>query len=224
MKRKLLNFIGIGAIAAVMLAAAPAGATGGTATVNVVHGIPGVAVNVCVDGHSVADNFRYGNKIVGAQLPAGAHGVKLVAAGAPCTSSAILSKDYTLADGVNYTIVANLNASGTANLLAFGNNVRKVDAGMARLTVRHTAEAPAVNVWANGSKLIGGTSFTWSKSRKFDVPAGCYRVKVTLPGSGKAVIGPVTLRLSAGKAYQVYAVGSAGHFRLVAVATPVGTR
>ena len=179
---------------------------------------------MCVDGGSVADNFRYGNKTVGAQLPAGAHVVKLVAAGAQCTSSPILSEDYTLADGVNYTIVANLNAAGTANLLAFGNNVHKVDVGMARLTVRHTAEAPAVNVWASGSRLIDGTSFTWSKSRKFDVPSGTYRVKVTLPGSSNAVIGPVTLHLSAGKAYQVYAIGSAGHFRLVAVGTPVGTR
>jgi hypothetical protein len=78
--RKIRMVLAAGVMSATLLAAGPAHA-GGTATVNVVHGIPGVAVNVCVDGTSVRDDFRFGRKIVGAELPAGSHRVKLVPSG-----------------------------------------------------------------------------------------------------------------------------------------------
>jgi len=194
------------------------------ATVNVVHGIPGVAVKVCVDGKAVVDNFRYGHTIVGAKLPPTTHKVRLVAAGKPCRSTAILKSRYTLAKGRAYTIVANLDASGTPNLKAFADNAKPTPSGAARLTVRHTAEAPAVNVWANKARLIGGTGFTWGKGATLGVPAGTYRVKVTLPGSRQPVIGPTSKTLAAGHAYQVYAVGGPGHYRLITVKSHVGTR
>lgn len=216
--------VAVGAAAmTTMLVAAPATA-GSTATVNVVHGIPGVAVKVCLDGKPVVDNFRFGNKIVGATLPATTHKVRVVAAGKPCRSHAILASRYTLTKGRNYTLVANLDASGSPNLKAFVNNVRPTAAGKARLTVRHAANAPAVNVWADGAKVIGGTRFTWGKGATLGVPAGTYKVKVTLPGSRHPVIGPVSKELAGGRAYQVYAVGAPGHFRLITVKTPVGTR
>jgi hypothetical protein len=68
-------------------------------------------------------------------------------------------------------------------------------------------------VWADGTKLIGGKKFSWGRSATLPVSAGSYRVEVTPPDSRKAVIGPVTQRLTAGGAYQVYAVGSAGHYQ-----------
>lgn len=205
------------------LATAPANAAG-HATVNVVHGIPNVAVKVCVDGNKVVDDFRYGQKVVGAQLSAGKHHVRIVPAGTACKAPAILHSAYTLSGGGNYTVVANLNAQGTPNLAAFTNNVRPTPRHQARLTVRHTAQAPAVNVWAGSTKLIGGTDFTWGKSATLTVPRGTYRVKVTLPGSRKPVIGPRRTTLRQGRAYQVYAVGSPGHYRLVTVKVPVGIR
>jgi hypothetical protein len=211
-----------GVMTATLWAASPASARG-TATVNVIHGIPGVAVNACVDGTSVRDEFRFGRKIVGASLPAGSHRVKIVPAGSDCSVPAILAERYRLMTGTNVTIVANLDASGTPNLKVFANNVRPVDAGKARLSVRHTANAPAVNVWANGSRLIRGTGFTWGKSATLQVPEDRYRVKVTLPGAKAAVIGPATLRLGAGKAYQVYAVGNAHEYGLVKISSRVGT-
>jgi hypothetical protein len=207
----------------VPLAAAPASAAG-HATVNVVHGIPKVPVKVCVDGAKVADGFRYGDTIAGARLSAGKHRVKLVAAHKPCASPAILKSTYTLHAGRNYTVVANLNAHGKPNLAAFRNNVRPTARHQARLTVRHTAQAPAVNVWAGSTKLIDGKDFTWGGSETLAVPRGTYRVKVTLPGSRKPVIGPQRATLRQGRAYQVYAVGSPQHYRLVAVSVRVGTR
>ena len=198
-------------------------AAAGKASVNVVHGIPGVPVAICVDGAKVVDDFRFGEKLVGAQLAAGQHRVKVVAAGNACSAAAVLRAGYSLEAGRNYTVVANLDASGDPNLLAFANNVRPTRPGYARLTVRHTAQAPAVNVWANGTKVIGGTSFTWGDQRTLGVPSDTYRTKVTLPGSRKAVIGPADLTLRAGRAYQAYAVGSPDHYRLVVLKVAVGT-
>jgi hypothetical protein len=204
------------------MAGAPAGAAG-KATVNVVHGIPGVPVKVCVDGAAVADDFRYGHKIFGARLPAGEHKVKLVAAGHACGASAILRHRYDLQAGTNVTIVAALDADGDPRLKVWPNKVKQTDAGMARISVRHAAQAPAVNVWANGSPLIGGRHFDWGSGATAMVPEDEYTVKVTLPGSKKAVIGPATLNLRGGFAYQVYAVGQADSYRLVVVKVNVGT-
>jgi hypothetical protein len=223
--KKIIGLIAASATALTLLAtASPAGANTATATVNVVHGIPGASVNVCVDGTSVMDNFNFGGTIVGAKLAAGSHDVKLVAAGSACTAGAILSGTYDLTASMNYTIVANLNAGGSPNLKVFVNNVSKTPMDKARLTIRHTAEAPAVNVWANNHVLIGGTTFVWGKSKAFVVPAGSYKAKVTLPGSKTAVIGPATLKLAAGKAYQVYAIGNGGSYSLAVIATWVGTK
>ena len=205
------------------LVAAPATAAG-MATVNVVHGIPGVAVKVCVDGQRVVDNFHFGDKIIGARLPASMHKVRLVAAGRSCHAPAILKSRYTLAKGRNYTIVANLDPVGTPNLKAFVNKTKPTATRTARLTVRHTAQAPAVNVWADKTKIVAGTNFTWGKGTTLAVPKGTYKVKVTLPGSRQPVIGPTMKRLAAGRAYQVYAVGAPGHYRLITVKTHVGTR
>lgn len=222
MKIRLIGLVAAMAVAG-SLFAMPASAAR-MATVHVVHGIPGAAVNVCVDGMSVADDFRYGRKIVDAQLPAGWHKVKLVAAGAGCSAPAILRHRYMLEPGRDVTIVAGLRATGAPNLKAFRNRVTKVDAGMARLSVRHTAQAPAVNVWANGSPLIGGNDFTRGSKVTVEVPASDYKVKVTLPGAKAPVIGPAVLTLREGFAYQVYAVGAPGSYRLIVIKDRVGMR
>jgi len=194
------------------------------ATVNVVHGIPGLDVDVCVDGAKAITDFNPGEVVAGVKLPAGTYHLGVVAAGTAC-SAEVLGADATVAGGRNYTVVANLDASGTPNLKIFTNNVSKVHEGMVRLQVRHTAAAPAVNVWANGSPLNRGNKFTWGVKRVWNVPEGNYRVKVTLPRSSTAVIGPTTLHTKAGYAYQVYAWGDAtAGFNFAVVPVRVGEK
>ena len=104
-----------------------------------------------------------------------------MAAADTCDDAAILeANDVALKAGKNYTAVANLNADGDPNIKLFTNKVAPVKAGKARLTVRHTAAAPAVNVWANGSVLIGGTDYVWGDSATVD------RAEGLLPGEGHA--------------------------------------
>jgi Domain of unknown function (DUF4397) len=214
---------GIAAAVMAVPAQAATAAGGSTATVNVVHGIPGITVKVCLDGKPAIRQFRYGEKVVGLALPAGTHQVRVVPTAKACSSPAILKKHYVLEGGGHYTVVAALRPSGEPVLSTFTNRVRPTRAETARLTVRHTADAPAVNVLAGSIRLIGGAGFTWGDTRTLAVPDGKYRVKVALPGSRKAVIGPRHLALRSGNAYEVYAVGSPDHYRLVVVRTAIGT-
>ena len=224
MRKRMLTLAVALTAALTIVGMGTASAGSAKATLNVVHGIPGLDVDICVDGTKAITDFNPGEVVAGVKMPAGTYHLGVVAAGTSC-SAEVLAADATVAGGRNYTVVANLNASGTPNLKIFTNDVSKVDEGMARLQVRHTAEAPAVNVWANGSRLNGGNRFTWGAKRVYEVAEGNYRVKVTLPGSSKAVIGPATLHTEAGYAYQVYAWGNgAAGFDLAVVPVWVGQK
>jgi hypothetical protein len=190
----------------------------------VVHGIPGVDVDVCVNGAVAIPDFNPGEVVTGVALPSGSYDVKIVAAGGACTDAAILEANgVQLASGKNYTAVAYLTANGDPTLGLFKNNVKPVAKGSARVTIRHTAAAPEVDVWANGSVLLqdvpNGASATLA------VPKGVYAAWVSLPGDHQPVIGPEVLKLKKGTAYQVYAWGSgSAGYGLAVVATPVGTK
>jgi len=207
MRNRLIGIAVAGSLAMTMLGTGAAGARAGDATLNVVHGIPGLTVDVCVDGATAIPDFAPGTVVTGVALPAGSHQFKVVAQNGDCAGTGILVVVAGLKADKDYTAVANLNASGDPNLKLFTNNVKAVDKGTARLTVRHTAAAPAVNVWANGAALIAGSDFTWGSSATVAVPKGIYAAWVSLPGEYTPVIGPAVLQLKAGFAYQVYAWG-----------------
>ena len=65
-----------------------------------------------------------------------------------------MSASETLKADENATIVANLDASGSPTLTAFANPTTPAPAGDAWVLVRHTAEAPAVDVYAGSTKVI----------------------------------------------------------------------
>ena len=208
-----------------LFGAAPAQAGGGGKfTLNVVHGIPGLTVDVCVNGSKAITDFKPGDVVSGVKLPGGEYRLKVTPAGEACRA-AVLKAVADLRGGRNYTVVANLDDEGTPNLALFRNNTRKTDAGEARLVVRHTADAPAVNVWADGSPLNRGRKFVWGEQRRFDVPEGDYEVFVSLARQSDPVIGPVDLSLEAGVSYQVYAWGNgAAGYELALIPLEVGEK
>ena len=113
-------------------------------------------MNVCVNGEAAIPDFKPGDVVTGVELPAGSYDVKIVAAADTWTTPRSWRRTARLKAGRNYTAVANLNADGDPNIKLFTNEVPPVKAGKARLTVRHAAAAPAVNVWANGRCLMAG--------------------------------------------------------------------
>jgi hypothetical protein len=192
---------------AVAVATAGPAAAADTGTVFVVHGVPGLNVDVYVDKKEVLSNFKPASVAGPLSLPAGTHDVAIRKAGAPATSTPAIEKSATLPAGANVSLVAHLTAAGTPTLTPFVNPVTGLASGKARLVVRHTAAAPAVDVLANGKPVF--TNVTNPQQRSADLAPGTVSAAVALAGTTKPVIGPASLTLEAGKVSVVYAIGSA---------------
>ena len=79
----------------------------------------------------------------------------------------------------------------------------------ARVRVAHfTVDAPAVDVFVNGSAVLTGVPFP-AVSDYLEVPGGTYSIAVAPAGAGieAAVIGPVDIEFAAGGSYLVAAIG-----------------
>jgi hypothetical protein len=205
-------------IAAVAVLAIAAGSAllglGGTAaaadpaSVSVVHGIPNTPVNVFVNGKLTLRNFKPGAIAGPLSLPTGSYQVRVFpAANTAGTGNPVISATAQVPAGANVSLVAHLDASGKPALTPFVNDVSRLPAGQARLVVRHTAAAPAVDVRAGGTPVIRG--LTNPQQRELSLPAGSVRADVVLAGTSTVVIGPATVNLAEGSATIVYAVGSA---------------
>ena len=199
--RRLLALLATGAVASLAIAGLAQ-----AAKVTVVHGVPDLAVDVYVNDELTLEDFKYETITDPLDLPAGTYKIDIRAAGDPATAKPALSGSATVADDTNASIVAHLDESGKPTLTVFVNDTSTVKAGDARLTVRHTAAAPAVDVLANGSPLF--TNLANPDEQSADVAAGTYSAAVAATGTTEPVIGPVDLDLEAGTGYTVYAVGS----------------
>lgn len=195
--------VAVAALAVSFGAAAQANA----ASVTVVHGVPGLTVDVYVNGEITLEGFEPGTVTDPLDLPAGEYEIAIREAGAAPDSDPAISGSATVEDTTNATIVAHLDEGGAPTLSVFVNDVSQIPAGQARLTVRHTAAAPAVDVLADGSVLV--ENLANPDEATAEVPAASYSVAVAPTGTTEAVLGPTDLALEDGTAYLVYAVGSA---------------
>jgi hypothetical protein len=218
MRRLTLALGGVLAAAATTLGATAPAAAQETASVYVVHGIPGAPVDVYVDGGRLLDDFQPGSAAGPVDVPAGSHEVALFPADAPDGSgSPLLSATEDVQGGGNITLVAHLTEAGQPAVTPFVNDVSPVPAGQARLVVRHTAAAPAVDVLAGGNRVISGLANPGEAA--LEVPAGTIPAAVAAAGTTAPVIGPADLDLREGTETFVHAIGSldAGNLNLVVV-------
>lgn len=205
-KRLLAAAMTVAAATALLLSWTSAGAQS-TGTVTVVHGVQGLTVDVYVNGELTLEDFAPKTVTDPLQLPAGNYEIKIFAANSdPATATLAITGSATLPAGANASIVAHLTAAGAPTLSVFVNDVAPIAAGKARLVVRHTAAAPAVDVLVNGSPAL--TNLANPNEAKAEVPAGSYSAAVAATGTTTPVIGPANLTLQAGTAYFVYAIGS----------------
>jgi Domain of unknown function (DUF4397) len=211
-----------GGIAGVALAltgavagALPASAADGDAMLSVLHGVPDLTVDVWVNGERTLDDFTPGTLAGPLALPPGTYAVAITAADAADASApAIGPVDLTLAGDTSYTAVAHLDAAGAPTATLFTNDTSPTAAGQGRLTVRHTAAAPAVDVLAGGSAVV--TNLANPGEQKLDLPAGTVSATVAATGTTAPVIGPADVTVRDGVSTIVYAWGSleAGNLQL----------
>ncbi|MBO3090001.1 DUF4397 domain-containing protein [Cellulomonas dongxiuzhuiae] len=212
MRARLLTGTAAGALALGLVAsfaALPASAaTGGSAKLSVLHGVPDLTVDVWVNGERTLDDFTPGTLAGPLDLPAGTYSVAITAADAADASSpAIGPVDLTLAGGGNYTAVAHLDAAGEPTATLFTNDTEATAAGQGRLTVRHVAAAPAVDVLAGGTAVV--TNLTNPNEQTLDLPAGTVSATVVAAGTTEpALLGPADVPVTEGALTVVYAWGS----------------
>ncbi|AXE26287.1 hypothetical protein C0216_25005 [Streptomyces globosus] len=213
----------LGAGALSLGSAVPAGAaeTEETATVSVFHAVPGLTVDVYANGDELLPDFKPGTLTDPQELPAGSYDLKVFKAGAdPKTAAPAIQKNVEVPAGANATVVAHLSADGTPQLNAFVNDTSAVAAGKSRLTVRHVAAAPAVDVRANGTVVFEG--LVNPKEDTTEVDAGTVSADVVLAGTDTVAIGPADLDLKEGTNNIVYAWGSADEKNLALKVQTVG--
>lgn len=236
MKKQVMGVV----LPLVLLAAAPAAMaqTSSVAEVFVIHGIPGadvgapgaLPVDVSVNGACALTGLQY-KQIVGAfHFAPGTYNfaIHLANAGNPCGNAPVIGPAaIPLYAGENSTIIAHLTAAGAPTASKFVNNVSKTPAGRNRVSVFHTAAAPAVDAYvttAFGNPLATAglaTGVVNSESATLPAPAASVQFALTAAGSQAAVFGPVVLRLDANKAYFLYVVGSLARGTLDVIAKDV---
>jgi len=188
--------------------AAPATADAGQdAVLSVMHGVPDTPVDVWVDDELTVDDFQPGDMAGPLDLPAGTYSVAITAPDAEDTSEPVIGPvDLDLEAGGNYTAVAHLDAEGAPTATLFTNDLSATAAGEGRLTVRHTAAAPAVDVLAGGEAVISGLENPDEES--LDLPAGTVSAAVAAAGTTDPVLGPTDVEVADGVDTIVYAWGS----------------
>ena len=181
MRLSTLALGGAFALAAALTAGPATAVAQETGSVYVVHGIPDTPVDVYVDGKRAIDDFKPISEQGPVDLPAGSHDVALFPADAADNSGKpVLSAKAQVPAGGNVTLVAYLDAGGSPKITPFVNDVSTVPAGQARLVVRHTAAAPAVDVLAGGKAVVEG--LTNGEQKALEVPAGTCRRPSPRPG------------------------------------------
>ncbi|HSP06021.1 MAG TPA: DUF4397 domain-containing protein [Acidobacteriota bacterium] len=207
-----------GFLALAMLAlAAPLFAQSDTATVYVIHGIPGtdigapraLPVDVSVDGSCALKNFTFGNIVGPVTLPAGTVTVKISLASTsnPCGGATALGPvSIKLKTGENASIIASLTADGKPTVRKYTNDTSKAFGGRAKVAVHHTAYAPKVDVSIDPKSKVN--SFRNGEKFVIESDAGTAQVSIAPAGSSTPVFGPISVTLVKNTNYLVYAVGS----------------
>lgn len=180
-----------------------------TAKLSVLHGVPGLTVDVWVNGERTLDDFTPGTLAGPLELAAGTYTVAITAADATGPSPAAIGPvDLPLDAGGNYTAVAHLDPMGNPTATLFTNDISATEAGQGRLTVRHVAAAPGVDVLAGGSAVI--SNLTNPQEKVLDLPAGTVSASVVATGTTTpALLGPADVPVAEGTSTIVYAWGSA---------------
>lgn len=204
--RKFLVLLAI--FAAVVSVGVGAAAATDSVTGYVVHGIPGLPVDVYVNGDLFAANFQPGTIAGPIKGPADFESdVVIVPVGGDPASPA-LQATLSFPAGSNVTLVAHLDANGNPTASLFNNDVSYTD--QVRLTVRHVAAAPAVDALffpGTADELRVGPLANGEETTA-ELPPATYEGVLVPTGTSTAVFGPISMPLYGGKLYVAYAIGS----------------
>ena len=214
-RRPLVGLIALAAALALLVPFLAGRAGAADSSVYIVHGIPGVAVDVYAGGtapeNKALTDFQYGDVAGPLSIPAGSLPVIVVATGDDPTvpGNQVINQTLDVPSGANVSVTADL-VGGSPVLTPFVNDLSAVPEGSSRVTVRHAADAPPVNVLVNGTVAIANLAPGTQASAV--LPAGTYTVEVQLTdGTPLPALSPGSVTIPAAKNVIVYATGSASN-------------
>lgn len=204
MKKMLLGAAALAATA--LMVPAGVGAQSADVEVMLLHGIPGVEVDVAVDGELVIPGFEPGamqdlSAFAGQTL----ENLEVRLAGTEDVAIGPVA-EFPVPDSGSWTVVAHLDADGTPTVTPFENNTAQTADGEGRLTVRHTAAAPAVDLVVGDARPIEGA--VNGEGADLELPAGEIAGAQVAPTGADPIVDVPTVQLAAGQNLIVYAVGS----------------
>jgi hypothetical protein len=202
-RRSVLAVLAVGATTALSLTAIPGthAASTSSSSVYVIQGVPGVRVDIIVDGRSVADGAAAKHVVGPLRMSVGRHHV------------VFSSADWTVRSSVNVDrasqdVVLHWPAklTGKPEVTVFANDVQALAPGKGRVTVAHTAVVPPADIRVDNKVLFSNIANGEFVSAV--VPATTYSVAVVPTGQrGPALLGPVDLPVKAGVLTRVFAIG-----------------
>mgnify|MGYP001284943762 FL=1 len=215
-------------------AVVPSSAQAAPSQVYVVHGLPLDNAGTLVDVYAgaagdavdkaglVTDDFKF-KQVAGPLALAPADYTVYVAKptasddGKLAADEVIFSKTLTVPSGLNLSAVASLDAAGKPTINVFANDLSGAKGG-GRLSIRHAAAAPAVNVdlgYLPFSRMFSFFVRSYGPAengQQADVTtaAGKYDIVVRVASNGARAAAVPRFPVTAGKLTAVYAVGAPG--------------
>ncbi len=172
------------------------------------------AVDVSVDGDIVLEDVTYRQASQFLSLVEGNRNVKILVAN---TETAVIDATLDLQTDMKYTVLA---ANTVANIepIVIADGIESPTDGFAAITVVHGApSAPPVDVYVSApdddfsslSPTLVDVPFK-ANSGELELPAGDYRVRVTLSGASSVIYDSGTISLASGVEYMAIAAESSG--------------
>jgi Domain of unknown function (DUF4397) len=204
-----------------------ASSSAAAADVFVVHGIPGVPVDVYVSAAGapvpptpVIPGFQP-KAVLRVSAGPGTFDIRIYPVGAnPLTTTPVISVlGAAIPATGELSVVAHLDGTGQPTATIYRNDTSAVQNGWARVSVRHTADAPPVQLAAGGVPKLALSNPYFGD---LEVPATTIPLQLQVPFAGTAITPVAPLGFASGTRYFVYAIGSVsgGTFDFIIHATP----
>ncbi len=197
----------LGLMTVVVFAAPALAQEAGSATITVVHAVPGEGgfpADIYLNGEVVLDSMVFEAVSAPIEVPAGKVGVQIFVAGSdPTTDTPLIDESVTLDAGADYTAVAQIIDEAPAVAL-YVNDLSPVPAGEARLTIRQSSAEGPLDVVVNGVPVV--SELAAPNEATVEVAAGVNPLSI----SSAAGVGLVDQEVDvpAGALFVLYAVGS----------------
>jgi hypothetical protein len=179
-------------------------------TVSIIHGVPGLTVDVYVNGALQIAGFEPGTVTEPMRLPEGDYDIVIVAQGGDPSNPAISGSAF-LAARANVSIVAYLAEDGTPSLKVFANDLSKTDRKEARVAVRHVAKAGAVDVRLfrdlEDEPVLAIAGLTNPNEAQADVRSRKYTATISAAGAAEPIFISDRYKVKDEKFYIFYAIG-----------------